>query len=186
MVGDPMRKILPLAFSGIALLGIALLGARSLLVGDATTRTPAQISADFVLATCLANIDDLSAVDRLGKSQSWISMMDADPPQPNSPQVTSMWRVSQNGRTYTVTTGSGPKPDDRACLVMFEDVRPDRAGFYQAISAALTITRLTDLAMSVGRHEMHAIDGKSPNKLVLQTMTMHDDTLLQASIMSSP
>jgi len=49
-----------------------------------------------------------------------------------------MWRVRQNGQSYTVTTATGPW-GSTSCLVMFNDPKPSRDDFIAAVSNAVTL-----------------------------------------------
>lgn len=157
-----MRSALIGCLSGLAVLsGVSLAAAATPIPPDT------QTAADFLLATCQGSADNLDSVAALAEQQKWVSMIDPAIPQPGPLKVNGTWRVSQNGQSYIVVTGTGPL-GKTSCQVMFNDPKPSRDGFMAAIAHALTLKTNLDQAMPDMRQEMYQIVNLAPSNAVLQ------------------
>ena len=148
--------------SGLAVLNVVSPAAAAAPIPFAT-----QTAADFLLATCQGSADNLDAVAALAEQQKWTSMIDPAVPEKGPLKVDGMWRVSQNGQSYIVVTGTGPR-SSTSCQVMFNDPKPSRDGFIAAVTHVLTLKTNLDQAMPDMRQEMYQIVNLAPKNVVLQ------------------
>jgi hypothetical protein len=161
--------------------GFVLLNGVSLAVAASPIQFATQTATSFLLSTCQGSVDNLNVVAALAEQQKWTSMLDLNVPEKGPLKVTGMWRVSQNGQSYTVTTGVGPR-NSTSCLVMFNDPKPSRDGFIAAISHSLTLKTNIDRSDQDMRQEMYEIVNLAPKNVVLQVASRPDGSVFEASI----
>jgi hypothetical protein len=168
---------------------VSLLAAMVVLSGSPLTAaaTPApeegRAAAEFFLAACGDSADNLSAVADLARRQRWTLLRDPGFSQKDPIKLDGMWRIDRNGRSYTVSTGTGPGVKT-ACQVAFDDPRPDRDAFFATASHALTLTPVLDQAMTHFRFEMYRIENLAPKNVILQFLSSHSDgAVVTAAIM---
>jgi len=174
-----MRTVFFGCLSGFALLKGVSLAAAAPPIPFAT-----QTAASFLLSICQGSTDNLNTVAVLAEQQKWTSMLDPNVSEKDPLKVTGMWRVSQNGQSYTVTTGVGPR-NSTSCLVVFKDPKPSRDGFIAVISHALTLKANINHADSDMRQEMYQIVNLAPKNVVLQVASRPDGSVFEASIIGS-
>jgi hypothetical protein len=174
-----MRAELIGALSVTSLLSSAVLPAAAPIPNDA------QNALNFLLTTCRESADNLSAVAQLAKQRNWTSMLDPTVPEPGPLKVEGIWLVSQNGQSYTVSTGIGPH-GKTSCEVGFIFPKPQRNDFIAAASNAVTLKNIIDQASSSFRLEMYQIENLSPKNVVLQLASSPDGAVFEASVIGPP
>lgn len=145
----------------------------------------AQTALSFLLATCQDSADNLAAVAQLAKQHNWTSMLDPTVPEPGPLTVQGIWLVSQNGQSYTVSTGIGPR-GKTSCEVGFIYPKPHRNDFIAAAANAVTLKNIIDQASSSFRLEMYRIENLAPKNVVLQLASSPDGAVFEASVIGPP
>jgi len=163
--------------------GFVLLNGMLLAAAASPISNEAQTAANFLLATCQSSADNLSAVAQLAEQQNWSAMLYPRDPESAALKVNGMWRVSQNGQSYIVATGTGPR-GKTTCQVMFNDPKPRRDDFMAAISHVLTLETDLDQMMADMRLEIHRIENLEPKYVVLQVASKPDGSVFEASVHS--
>jgi hypothetical protein len=174
-----MRTAFVDILSIIALLGGAALCAAAPIPSDA------QNALNFLLATCEDSTDNLATVAQLAKQRDWTSMLDPTVPEKGPLKVEGIWLVRQNGQSYTVSTGTGPR-GKTTCEVGFISPKPHRDDFVAAATNAVTLTSLIDQPSSSFRLEMYRIENLAPKNVVLQLASTPDGTVFEASVIGPP
>jgi hypothetical protein len=174
-----MRAGLIGALSVTSLLSSAVLPVAAPIPNDA------QNALNFLLTTCRESADNLAAVAQLAKQRNWTSMLDPTVPEPGPLKVVGIWLVSQNGQSYTVSTGTGPH-GKTSCEVGFIYPKPQRNDFIAAASNAVTLKSVIDQASSSFRLEMYQIENLSPKNVVLQLASSPDGAVFEASVIGPP
>jgi hypothetical protein len=174
-----MRVRLAGALSLMALLSDAALPLAAPLPNDA------QTALNFLLATCQDSADNLAAVALLAKQHNWTSMLDPTIPEPGPLKVEGIWLVSQNGQSYTVSTGIGPH-GKTSCEVGFIYPKPHRNDFIAAAANTVTLKNIIDQASSSFRLEMYQIENLAPKNVVLQLASSPDGAVFEASVIGPP
>jgi len=163
---------------------IALLTSAALLIA-APIPSDAQTAFNFLLATCQDSTDNLAAVAQLAKQRNWTSMLDPTVPEPGPLKVEGIWLVSQNGQSYTVSTGIGPH-GKTSCEVGFIYPKPHRDDFIAAAANAVTLKNIIDQASASFRLEMYQIENLAPKNVVLQLASSPDGAVFEASVIGPP
>jgi len=145
----------------------------------------AQTAVNFLLATCQDSADNLAAVAQIAKQRNWTSMVDPTVPEPGPLKVEGIWLVSQNGQSYTVSTGIGPQ-GKTTCEVGFIYPKPHRNDFIAAAANAVTLKNIIDQASSSFRLEMYQIENLAPKNVVLQLASSPDGAVFEASVIGPP
>jgi len=145
----------------------------------------AQTALNFLLATCQGSADNLAVVAQLAKQRNWTSMLDPTVPEPGPLKVEGIWLVSQNGQSYTVSTGIGPR-GKTSCEVGFIYPKPQRNDFIAAAANAVTLKNVIDQASSSFRLEMYLIENLAPKNVVLQLASSPDGAVFEASVIGPP
>jgi hypothetical protein len=145
----------------------------------------AQTALNFLLATCQESADNLAAVAQLAKQRNWTSMLDPTVPEPGPLKVEGIWLVSQNGQSYTVSTGIGPH-GKTSCEVGFIYPKPQRNDFIAAAANAVALKNIIDQASSSFRLEMYQIETLAPKNVVLQLASSPDGAVFEASVIGPP
>jgi len=174
-----MRGGLVGALSFLALLSGASLPTAAPIPNDA------QTALNFLLATCQDSADNLAAVAQLAKQRNWTSMLDPTVPEPGPLKVEGIWLVSQNGQSYTVSTGISPQ-GKTTCEVGFIYPKPRRSDFIAAAANAVTLKNIIDQASSSFRLEMYQIENLAPKNVVLQLASSPDGAVFEASVIGPP
>jgi hypothetical protein len=166
-------------------LSIIALLAGAALCAAAPIPSDAQNALNFLLATCEDSTDDLAAVAQLAKQRDWISMLDPTVLEKGPLKVEGIWLVRQNGQSYTVSTGTGPR-GKTTCEVGFISPKPRRDDFMAAAANAVTLTGLIDQPSPSFRLEMYRIENLAPKNVVLQLATSPDGAVFEASVIGPP
>jgi hypothetical protein len=145
----------------------------------------AHTAVNFLLTTCEDSTDNLAAVARLAKEPNWTSMLDPGVPEKGPLKVEGIWLVSQNGQSYTVSTGIGPR-GKTSCEVGFINPKPRRTDFIAVVADALTLKGLIDQSTKEFRLEMYQVVNLAPKNVVLQLASSPDGTVFEASIIGPP
>jgi hypothetical protein len=145
----------------------------------------AQTALNFLMATCQDSADNLAAVAQLAKQRNWTSMLDPTVPEPGPLKAEGIWLVSQNGQSYTVSTGIGPH-GKTSCEVGFIYPKPQRNDFIAAASNAVALKNVIDQASSSFRLEMYQIETLAPRNVVLQLASSPDGAVFEASVIGPP
>jgi hypothetical protein len=174
-----MRAKLIDALSIVALLAGAALCAAAPIPNDA------QNALNFLLATCRDSADNLATVAQLAKQRDWTSMLDPTVPEKGVLKVDGIWLVRQNGQSYTVSTGVGPR-GKTTCEVGFISPKPQRDDFMAAATNAVTLTNLIDQPSPSFRLEMYRIENLAPKNVVLQLASSPDGAVFEASVIGPP
>jgi hypothetical protein len=145
----------------------------------------AQTALNFLMATCQGSADNLAAVAQLAKQRNWTSMLDPTVPEPGPLKVEGIWLVSQNGQSYTVSTGIGPH-GKTSCEIGFIYPKPQRNDFIAAAANAVTLKSIIDQASSSFRLEMYQIETLAPKNVVLQLASSPDGAVFEASVIGPP
>jgi hypothetical protein len=162
------------------ILGILLSAVSSLAAQPATIPNDTQTAANFFLTTCQGSVDNLSAVIDLARLKNWIPMLDPIIPERDAVRVNGMWQVSQNGQSYVVALGTGPR-SSTACLVTFDEPKPSRDDFIAAVSNIVTLKVEADPVSPHWRSEFYQIEDLEPMRVVLQFMS-NDGVVYEASV----
>lgn len=161
-------------------LGIALLTAASFAAETTPIPNDTQTAVNFFLATCQGSADNLSSVAELAKQQNWTSILNPAVPETGPLKVNGIWRVSQNGQSYAVTTGTGPR-GNTTCQVGFYAPKPTREDFVAAISKAVTLNVEADTKSPDWRSEMYQIENLAPKYVILQFVS-NNGAVYEASV----
>jgi hypothetical protein len=169
---------------------VGVLSVMALLTGAAlplaaSIPNDAQTALNFLMATCQDSADNLAAVAQVAKQRNWTSMLDPTVPEPGPLKVEGIWLVSQNGQSYTVSTGIGPH-GKTSCEVGFIFPKPQRNDFIAAASNAVTLKNVIDQASSSFRLEMYQIENSAPKNVVLQLASSPDGAVFEASVIGPP
>lgn len=84
----------------------------------------AEKDSEFFVTACQNSINDPATVGRLANEQNWNSLVDPDRVDFKPLKIRGMWRVTRDGRTYTVTSGVDPK-GITSCFVSFGEPAPN-------------------------------------------------------------
>jgi hypothetical protein len=169
----------------IGALSVIALLCRTALPIAAPIPNDAQTALNFLLATCQDSADNLAAVAQLAKRRNWTSMLDPTVPEPGPLKVEGIWLVSQNGQSYTVSTGVGPH-GKTTCEVGFIFPKPHRNDFVAAAANAVTLKNIIDQPSSSFRLEMYQIQNLAPKNVVLQLASSPDGAVFEASVIGPP
>jgi hypothetical protein len=172
-------------FRLVAALSIVALLTSPALTAAAPVPNGAQTALNFLLATCQDSADNLAAVAQLAKQPNWTSMLDPTISEPGSVKVEGIWLVSQNGQSYTVSTGIGPH-GKTTCEVGFIYPKPNRNDFIAAAANAVTLKNIIDRASSSFRLEMYRMENLTPKNVVLQLASSPDGSVFEASVIGPP
>jgi len=143
-------------------------------------------AAAFVLRTCLAAMDDLSAVEVMGRQGNWLAL-------PRNPAIDrslvapgSDWRVNK----FVVHTWTWIKDGahDPTCFVaLLADTTIERDEFFKTISAALELKHVPDEtdprsggAQQRLRIETYDIKSDAPDKVEFKMSVLSDGTVSSA------
>lgn len=98
----------------------------------------AEKDSEFFVTACQNSINDPATVGRLANEQNWNSLVDPDRVDFKPLKIRGMWRVTRDGRTYTVTSGVDPK-GITSCFVSFGEPGPKRDDFAASAAKALSL-----------------------------------------------
>jgi hypothetical protein len=143
-----------------------------------------QAAAKFLLTACGNSAHNLLAVAQLAERRRWASMIAAPDPENAPLRLTGMWRVDEDGRSYTVTAGLAPG-DHTACQVGFEHPKPDRNDFFAAVSGALTLKVAGDFPGANWHMETYQIENLAPKNVTLLFVSSSHGAVYHAAVMGN-
>jgi len=146
--------------------------------------TDTQAAAKFFLTACGDSAHNLRAVAQRAERRGWSSMITAADPEDAPLRVTGMWRVDEDGRSYTVTAGLGPG-DHTTCQVGFEHPKPGRDDFFAAVSAAVTPKIAGDFPGADWHMETYQIENLALKNVTLLFVSSSDGAVYHAAVMGN-
>jgi hypothetical protein len=159
------------------------------LIASAPALANSATSAAFTLATCRGAMDDLAKVDAIAREKNWETAPgDFAAAQNNLVKIRSGWKVTQGEDQFLVATGlsqvGGNIGGGNLCMVMFPGMKVQRGEFFSAMSAAMELTPMANMALPQGHMEMFEIKSSGPGKQMLQLMTLNDGNVVMTGMVS--
>jgi hypothetical protein len=136
--------------------------------------------ADFLLATCLGAINDLSKVNVMARENNWQAMPAGD--------AKGAWTVTLNGEQIGLVTGAKPSPHGPTgvCGMTYPSKTLNRDAFFSKIFTSLQLKTFADMSFAQGRMEMYEISSDGRTKIVLQIGSTPDGVVTLTSIVAMP
>jgi hypothetical protein len=165
-----MRKIIDLA-----------LAAAATVAASAPAFADSKSSAEFMLTTCLAAMDELAKVEVIAQENNWTTKTPANGAAMSKfVKSVSIWEVMQGEDKFTVAilvTQMGENiPPRTVCSVLFPSKNVKREEFFNWISASVELT------FRFSRHggELYELKSDRTNKLMLAIQSQSDGTVTGA------
>ena len=154
-------------------------------IGAAPALADSKSSAEFMLTTCLAAMDDLAKVEAIAGKNNW-TVRTSPISAAMSKFVTSksMWEVTEAEDQFYVMTWMSHigenLPPRKVCSVMFRGNNVNREEFFNFVSASVELTFMSDTRFPQTRSETYGVKSDRTTKLMLGITSRSDGILTMA------
>jgi len=168
------------------LAGLAVASAVLVLGAVGASPSADERMAAFVRKTCMAGLKDPANVERIAEAADWPRFLDRSSPQESFMTVIGTWRASVDDGTVlvSVATSDNRGRPQNLCAIVFEEAKPNRAGFLAAVSAGWALDTVMDSSSSL-RHEMYSVRNAQPGDLVLQMNSTQDGLVVSMTLLGT-